>query len=218
MTQIQGVMAGSVGGLSMSDIGLSFNENNELELNANTLSSILSTNLSGVTKLLSAQTTTSSSQLTVVNTGFAPQSLTLDLTVDSSGKLSSASVGGDSSLFSVKGNSIIGNSGTIYAGMAFTYTGTTSQSITVTSTQGFATQIYQIAKNASQSSGSLQTLISNLQTQDDTNQTKINDIESAASTYQSQLQARYASYQSAISSADNTLNYLKALLNANSSN
>lgn len=214
---LQNALNSTVGGLTMADLGLSFNEKNELELDTSTLSEILSTNLSGVTTLLSAQTKTSSSQLTVVNTGTSPQSFTLDVTVDSDGKLASASVGGDSSLFTVSGTTIIGVAGTAYAGMAFTYSGSTSQSITVTSTQGIATQLYQIAKNYSSSSGALQTLITNLTDRDDDLQQKVDGIESAASAYQTQLQTQYASYQAAIESANNTLTYLKALLNSSSS-
>ncbi|MFT4117786.1 flagellar filament capping protein FliD [Bradyrhizobium sp.] len=218
MDQLQNALTSTVGGLTMADIGLSFNENNELELDTSTLSQVLTTNLSGVATLLSAQTKTSSSQLSVVNTGTSPQSFTLDLTVDSSGALSGASVNGDSSLFTISGNTIIGNAGTAYAGMAFSYSGTTSQSISVTSTSGLATQVYQIAKNYSSSSGALQTLISNLQSNDTDLQQKVTDIQSAASAYQTQLQTQYANYQAAIESANNTLTYLKALLNSSSSN
>jgi flagellar hook-associated protein 2 len=218
MTQLQQVLGGSVGGMTMADLGLSFNENNELQLNTGTLATVLTTNLAGVTQLLSAQTTTSSSQLSVVNTGTSPQSFTLDLSVDSTGTLTGASVGGDSSQFSVVGDTIIGNSGTIYAGMAFTYTGSTSQSINVTSTSGLASQLYQIAQTSSASSGSLQTLITNLQSTDGDLQTQVSTIQSDASTYQTQLQTQYANYQAAIETANNTLGYLKALLNAASSN
>jgi flagellar hook-associated protein 2 len=218
MTQIEQVLGTSVNGLTMADVGLSFNQQNELVIDTGTLSTALTTNLSGVTALLSAQTKTSSSQLSVVNTSKSPESFTLDVTVDASGNLSGASVGGDNSLFSVQGNTIIGNVGTIYAGMAFTYTGSTSQSIAVTSTLGLATQIAQIAGDASANSGSFQTLINNLQTQDTTMQQKINDIDDAASAFQTQLEAQYAIYQSAIQAADNTLNYLSALLNAKSNN
>lgn len=217
MDALQNALNSTVGGLTMTDLGLSFNENNELELDTSTLSEILSTNLSGVTTLLSAQTKTSSSQLSVVNTGTSPQSFTLDLAVDSDGNLSSASVGGDSSMFTVSGTTIIGNAGTAYAGMAFTYSGTTSQSITVTSTSGIATQLYQIAKNYSSNSGALQTLITSLQDRDNDLQQKVDDIESAASAYKAQLQTQYAQYQAAIESANNTLDYLKALLNNSSS-
>jgi flagellar hook-associated protein 2 len=221
MTQMEKVMGTSVNGLTMSDIGLSFNAQNELVLDSGTLSTALTTNLAGVTALLSAQTKTSSSQLTLVNTGTSPESFTLDLAVDGSGNLTGASVGGDSSLFTVNGNNITGKSGTIYAGMAFTYTGSTAQSITVTSTSGLATQIAQIAKDASAkagtdsaTSGPLQTQIDSLQTQDTTMQQKVNDITSATAAFQNQLKAQYAKYQAAIQSANNTLNYLTALLNA----
>ena len=218
MDALQNALNSTVGGLTMADLGLSFNEKNELELDTSTLSEILSTNLSGVTTLLSAQTKTSSSQLSVVNTGTSPQSFTLDLTADSSGNLSSASVGGDSSLFTVSGTTILGAAGTAYAGMAFTYSGSTSQSITVTSTQGIATQLYQLSKTYSSSSGALQTLITNLTDRDNVLQQKVDDIDSAASAYQAQLQTQYATYQAAIESANNTLTYLKALLNSSSSN
>lgn len=217
MDSLQNALNSTVGGLTMADLGLSFNEKNELELDTSTLSDVLSTNLSGVTTLLSAQTKTSSSQLSVVNTGTSPQSFTLDLTVDSSGNLSSASVGGDSSLFTVSGTTIIGAAGTAYAGMAFTYSGSTSQSVTVTSTAGIATQLYQLSKTYSSTSGSLQTLITNLTDRDTELQQKVDDIESAASAYQTQLQTQYANYQAAITSANNTLTYLKALLNSSSS-
>lgn len=217
MDSLQNALNSTVGGLTMADLGLSFNEKNELELDTSTLSDVLSTNLSGVTTLLSAQTKTSSSQLSVVNTGTSPQSFTLDVTVDSSGNLSSASVGGDSSLFTVSGTTIIGAAGTAYAGMAFTYSGSTSQSVTVTSTAGIATQLYQLSKTYSSTSGSLQTLITNLTDRDTELQQKVDDIESAASAYQTQLQTQYANYQAAITSANNTLTYLKALLNSSSS-
>lgn len=217
MDSLQNALNTTVGGLTMADLGLSFNEKNELELDTSTLSNVLSTNLSGVTTLLSAQIKTSSSQLSVVNTGTSPQSFTLDLTVDSSGNLTSASVGGDSSLFTVSGTTILGAAGTAYAGMAFTYTGSTSQSVTVTSTSGIATQLYQLSKTYSSTSGSLQTLITNLTDRDTVLQQKVDDIDSAASAYQTRLQTQYANYQAAITSANNTLTYLKALLNSSSS-
>jgi flagellar hook-associated protein 2 len=219
MTQLEQALSTSVGSMSMADLGLSFNSNNELELNTGTLSTVLTSNLSGVTTLLSAQTTTSSSQLSVVNTSTsAPSSFTLAVAVDSSGNLTSASVGGDSSLFSISGDTIIGNSGTAYAGMAFMYTGSTSQSITVTSTSGLASQIYSIANVFSESSGPLATLISDLQSQDDNYTTQVDTIESNAATFQTQLQDQYAQYQASIVTANNTLTYLKALLNSSSSN
>jgi flagellar hook-associated protein 2 len=219
-TQMEQALNTSIGGLSLSSLGLSFNSTNDLVLDTSALSTTLSNNLDGAMSLLAAQTTTSSSSLSVVNTGTSPPaSFALNLTVDSSGALTSASVGGDSSLFTVSGKSIIGNANTIYAGMAFTYTGSTSTSVTVTSTTGIAAQIYNLAKSSSNTStGALQTLITNIQSQDDTMQQQINDIDSRAAVYKTTLTNQYAKYQSAISTANTTLNYLSALLNSGKSN
>jgi flagellar hook-associated protein 2 len=219
MTQVSQALNTSVGGLSLANLGISFDETNNLVLNASTLNATLTSNLDGVIALLATRVTTSSSNLSLVNTSTSPPaSFSLDLVVDGSGTLTSASVGGDSSLFTISGSSIIGNAGTIYAGMAFTFRGTTSQSITVSSTSGIAALTGNVAKTAADtSSGSLQVLISDLQTRDSTLQSQADDIRSAAATYQTNLKARYAKYQAAIQTANSTLNYLTALLKANDS-
>ncbi len=121
-------------------------------------------------------------------------------------------------MFTVSGGSIIGAVGSPYAGMAFDYTGTTSQTINVTVTPGMASQISDIASsNSDPLNGSLQDLISNLQTQDTSLNQQVSDIDSAASTYQAQLQSQYATYQSQIQQATTTLNFLKSMLDAQSS-
>lgn len=219
ITRAEQALNTTVASMSLSDLGLSFNTKNELVLDTSQLSTTLTNNLSGAISLLSAQTTTSSSDLSVVNTkSSVPASFNLDLAVDSSGNLTSASVGGDSSLFTVSGHSIVGKSGTTYAGMAFTYSGSTSKTVAVTSTSGIAAQIYNIANtDSSTTSGSLQDLIENLTTQDDTMQQQINDIDANATEYQTALKNQYAKYESAISTANSTLDYLSALLNKSSS-
>ena len=214
MNQIQSALNESIGGLSLADLGLSFDETNNLEFDADALSKTLTDNLDGVISLLASQVTASSSSLSVVNTGASlPADFTLDLVVDGSGNLTSASVGGDGSMFTVSGNSIIGKAGTAYSGLAFTYTGSTSQAIELTSTSGIAAKIYNIAKNASDSStGTLQDVISGIRTQDDSMRDQIDDITARAELYRSNLAAQYARYQSAISTANSTLDYLSALL------
>ncbi|MEH2483124.1 flagellar hook-associated protein 2 [Nitrobacteraceae bacterium AZCC 2146] len=215
-TQMEQALNSSIGGLSLSDLGLSFDETNDLVLDTSVLSTTMTNSLDDVISLLANRVTPSSSSLAVVNIGTSvPASFTLDLVVDGSGSLTSASVGGDSSLFTVSGNSIIGKSGTIYAGLAFTYTGSTSQSIAITATSGIAAQIHSIAKSTSNTStGTIQSVITNLQAQDDTMQTQIDDINARAAVYKDMLTAQYAKYQSAISSANSMLDYLSALLNS----
>lgn len=213
-TQLEQALNSSIGGMSMADLGLSFTETNDLQLDTTTLSNTLNNGLDSVITTLANRVSPASSSLGVVNIGTSvPPPFTLDLAVDSTGALTSASVGGDSSLFTVSGNAIIGNSGTIYAGMAFNYTGSTAQSIAVGTTAGIAAQINAISLNASNTStGTLQSMISNLQTQDDSMATQVNDIDARAAVYKEMLTNQYAQYQSAISTADSTLDYLSALL------
>jgi flagellar hook-associated protein 2 len=217
MTQMEQALNSIIGGLSMSDLGLSFSETNDLVLDTSTLATTLTDDFDAVIALLATKTTTSSSALSVVNTNASPpSSFVMDIAVDGSGALS-VSVGGDSSLFTVTGNTIIGAAGTAYSGMAFTYTGSSSASITVTSTSGIAAQLNAIASAASNSStGSLQNLITSLQSQDDRMQQQIDDINARAAVYRAMLVTQYAKYQSAISSANSTLDYLSALLNSSS--
>jgi flagellar hook-associated protein 2 len=217
--QLETALNLSVGGLSLSSLGLSFNSSNELQLDTSTLESILGSNLSGVESLLGSSSTTSSSDLSVVTYGSsAPSSFTLDLTVDSSGDLSSASVDGDSSLFTIDGTQIVGNAGTAYAGYTFSYTGTTSQAIDVTTSNGIASVLYSAADSAADSTtGSVQTMISGLEDEDTSAQNTIDDIDSAAAIYQSDLTAQYAQYETAISEAASTQQYLTALLDSSSS-
>jgi flagellar hook-associated protein 2 len=101
--------------------------------------------------------------------------------------------------------------------MAFAYSGTTSQSIVVTTTPGIASMLNNIAEtNSDPLNGTLQDLVSNLQTQDGTLQQQVSDIQSQASTYQAELQSRYAQYQAAIQEATTTLDFLQSLLNSES--
>lgn len=217
--QLESALDVTKGGLSLASLGLSFNSSNELALDTSTLASVLGSNLSGVENLLGFSATTSSGDLSVVTHGSAaPSSFTLALAVDSSGTLTSASVGGDTSLFTIDGSQIFGNSGTAYAGFTFSYGGTTSQSVDVSLSYGIASLLYNTADGAADTStGTVQTIISGLQDEDTSFQNTIDDINSAAAIYQADLTTQYAQYEAAISEAKSTQTYLTALLDSSSS-
>lgn len=208
-----------VDGTSLADIGLSINSSNQLELDSDKLDNALLDNLDAVKSLLSFQMTSSSSDLQLLARGTsAPSSFDLAVSVDSSGNLTGASVGGNSSLFTVSGSRIVGRSGTAYAGYSFVYTGTSSQTIGVTTSSGIAEQLYNIADAASDStSGTLTTLVSGLDDQVTSMQSEADTITSRAEDYRTTLTARYAQIQAAIAAANSTQSYLKALLAAQSS-
>jgi flagellar hook-associated protein 2 len=214
--QLSNALTQTVDGVSMSALGLSFNSKNELVLDTSVLESELTSDLDAVMTFLQGASTVSSSDLLVVSRGTSsPSSFTLDLTVDSSGDLTSVSVGGDSSLFTVTGSTIMGKSGTAYEGFTFAYTGSTSKSIDVTTTTGIGQYLYKYSEAAADtSSGSIQTIINGLESADAKLQDRVDDIEANAATYRTNLTAKYAKYVAAISEAEATLSYLEALLNA----
>lgn len=211
---VYGALGQTVDSTSMALLGLTFDSDGTLVLDEDTLDDALLNNLDTVKAVLGYQMTASSSDVQLLSRGVSvPSDFTLDVTVDSSGALSSASVGGDSSLFTVSGSRIIGATGTAYEGLSLVYTGSTSQSIDISLSTGIAELLYNSAEAASNTSdGSLQTLIDNLEESDTTLQSKSDDIRDAAATYQTNLTSRYAKYQAAIESAEAMQDYLTALV------
>lgn len=199
---------------SMALIGLSFDSDGTLVVDEDTLDNALLDDLDTVKALLSFQMDASSSQLKLLSRGTSvPANFTLDISVDSSGAPTAASVGGDSSLFTVSGTRIIGAEGSIYEGYTFVFTGSSAQSIDVSLKTGIAELLYNAADPvADGTDGAIQTLIDNLGEVDDDLQTKSDSIRSAAETYRTNLSARYARYQAAIAAAESTQDYLTALI------
>jgi flagellar hook-associated protein 2 len=217
-TQITSALNTRVDGLSLADLGLSLNSKNELELDTGTLETKLASSLDDVKSLLQYRAAVSSSDLQVVSRGTgASNSFSLAIVCDESGQITSASVDGDSSLFTVSGTTILGKSGTAYEGFTFAYTGTTSKAIAIDATSGICEKLFNVADAATDTTdGPLQTLIDNLTDQDDDLQARADDILADAETYRATLTVRYAKYQSAIKSAQSTLDYLEVLLNSSS--
>jgi flagellar hook-associated protein 2 len=199
---------------AMSLLGLTFDENNYLDLDETTLDEALLSNLDEVEALLSFQMDASSSNVMLLARGSsAPADFTLDIATDSDGALVSASVNGDSSLFTVSGTRIIGAEGTAYEGFTFVFTGDEDQSIDISFSTGIAELLYNATEDLADSTdGTLQTLIDNLESTNDSLQSKSDTIRSAAETYRTNLTNRYAEYQAAISEAESTQDYLTALL------
>jgi flagellar hook-associated protein 2 len=195
-------------------LGLSFDSSNKLELDESVLNDTLLSNLEGVQSLLSFQMESSSSDLLLLSRGTTvPADFKLDIVTNSSGAITSASVGGNANLFTVTGTRIIGKAGTAYEGFTFVYAGSTSKSVDVGFSTGIAELLYNTADAATNDDdGTLTTLINNLSDTNDTLQTKSDDIRDRAETYRTNLTNRYAAYQSAIAQAEALQDYLTTLL------
>lgn len=141
----------------------------------------------------------------------------LDITMNSDGSVGSVSVGGDSSLFDVSGNRITGKDGTAYKGLVLVYSGA-SASVTFSATSGLFDQLYSTADGASDTNtGTLQNLIDDLDDQDDSMETRSNEIKDQADSYRTRLTAYYAKLEAAAETAAIQLQQLKASMDSSSS-
>jgi flagellar hook-associated protein 2 len=215
-TALANALGSSQGKQSLALLGITFDSTNHLELDEDVLDNALLDDVSAVQKLLAFQMTSSASDLLLLARGTSvPADFTLDIVTNSSGSITSASVGGDSALFTISGTRITGKEGTAYEGFTFVYAGSDSKSVDLSFSTGIAEQLYNISDAATDAdSGTLTSLIDNLADADDALSAKSDDIRTAAETYRSNLTQRYASYQAAISQAESLQDYLTTLLDS----
>lgn len=205
-----------IGEASLATLGLTFDSNNQLELDVDVLDAVLLNDPEGVEELLAFQMTSSSTKLMLLSRGTeVPEDFKLDITVDANGEIVSAGVDGDTSLFTINGTRITGAAGSIYEGYTFVYSGNVSQSSDISFNTGLAELLYNATNTAiNETDGSLTTSIEGLKTTNDDLQIKSDDIHARAKTYRTNLTNRYAKYQAAISTAQSSLDYLSTLISS----
>jgi flagellar hook-associated protein 2 len=203
--------------LSIANIGLTFDSTNQLVLDEDALDDALLDDVDSIKSLLTFEMTSSSSDMRLLARGAsAPTSFTIDVEVDGDGNITSASADGVS--FEVSGTRIIGVDGTEFEGFTFVFTGDESSSVAITLSYGVAELLYNAAEaTGNEDDGTLATIIEGMEDENDRLQARSDDIRERAETYRDSLTARYAAYEAKIAEAESMLDYLEALLNAESS-
>lgn len=221
--ELGGLLTGGSGGSSgsisyLSQLGITFSSSNELQVDSSALSSALASNPTAVQNFFQSSYSASSSALRLINnTGSSSLSFTLDITADSSG-ITGATVNGQSGLFTVQGNELVGVAGTAYAGLTFAISATADTSVSVNLNQGLADSLVNLAaKYADASGGLIQNQIDGLTATDTTLSARSQSIRDAADAYQTQLINKYANMETEISSAQIVQQEIEAVLNAKSS-
>ena len=201
---------------SMALLGLSYDENNYLELDEDELNDALLNDIDQIEDILNFQYESSSSDLVVLRRNSSmPSDLKLDITVDEDGTMTSVLADGVSGLFEVDGTRIVGVEGTDYEGITFVYTGDEDATITFSSSAGIAEQLFQtLNKYVDEDDGLLTEKISSLEEQNEDYETEYDDIMDTVDAYEERLTELYASYQAAIEEAQSSLDYLEAILNS----
>ncbi|MBS8260655.1 flagellar hook protein [Roseibium polysiphoniae] len=200
----------------MSLIGLSYDSSNYLEVDDDTLSDALLTDLDAIEDLLLFNMETSSNDLALLaRSDSMPDELSLDIEVDDEGSVTSVLVDGAAGLFEVSGTRIVGVEGSIYDGISFVFTGTESQTVDMTFTSGLAENLYNVVNQyADEDDGVLTEIITTLSDQNTDYEEEYDSIISDADDYRDYLTELYASYQAEIEAAQADIEYLEALLSS----
>lgn len=220
-SQLQTALTSAIGEASLASLGITFDEENRLELDEDTLDDALLNNLDDIQSLFSYQATTSSGNLGLLRHGDGPEAaeFTLDITVDGNGDISAVSVGGDSSLFTFDAATgrIMGAEGSEYEGLTFVFSGSASQSISVALSQGVADRMWQAVETmADEYDGQLTDMIGALEDTNDSLQSRIDTIEANAETYRTYLLEKYARIEAKLAEAQSVLDLLDAITNSES--
>jgi len=223
-TQLDDIVTGQVGTGSsaisyLADLGITLDSNNDLELSDPTLlTNAVTDDPTAVQSFFQSSFSSSSTSLVVIsNTSDISQSFALDITADSNG-ISGVTVNGQSGLFTVSGDELIGASGTAYAGLKFAVFTTSDETINVSLSQGFADSLVNLATQfGNKASGSFETAISGLTGEDTSLSSQATTIQTNANNYETSLIDQYANMETEIASASVLQEELNAILNPPSS-
>lgn len=221
--QLAGVLGQSVASAddkvsSLAALGVTLNADNQLELSdETTVDNLLLENLDSLQSFFESQFVTSDSALKLLkNDTTASLSFTLDVTV-ADGAIVDVRVGGQSGLFSISGNRIVGTSGTIYEGLSFALVATQSASIDVSLQQGFADLVTTLLDDyADSSTGVIQKQIQSLNDASTALSDKSDKIRDDAETYRTRLVQKYAAMEQELYAAQVLQQQIKAILGSTS--
>jgi flagellar hook-associated protein 2 len=217
-TLIGSALSSLVNNSSLGAVGITFNSDMTLSINSASLSTALSDHFSTVASLFEYQATTTNGTLHLSSDQEATYQGTLDfnITASSSG-ISSVVVTNDTTgatvPFTISGSQLIGASTGAAAGLVFNYTGNSSASIQVSTSQGIGDAIYQISNEyANGSTGEVQKQITSLTNQNTTLNSTLSTLDSESTSYYNYLLTQYGIAVSSISSANQTANLLQQMI------
>ena len=220
---VDSALSSFINDVSLGAIGLTLNSDNELEIDSETLEAALSDDFASVESLFEYQISSSSTDLTAIshNSSTYEGTITLDVTTDADGNVTGVSgtdASGNAMSFTYSGNVIQGASGTAYSGLVLKWTGSASETVTITTSNGIASQLYELTSDAADTStGSIQAIISNLQEQDDTLSAKADALQTRADNYATFLLDQYGRLEANISEANQMADILKQLMDYDTS-
>ncbi len=221
---VQGILGRSFGAggtnlATLREIGITLDKENRLEIDESVFDNALINKFDEVRGIFETQATTDNSQFRISgNRSEGSKSFALDITMSGS-TITGASIGGDNSLFTISGQSIIGNAGTQYEGMTFAYVGTTSTTVNINIQAGLADDFDSVlTKMADILTGEISKEMTRISDTNTLLETRASRIIERAEDFRQKLIDRYANFESRLASAQTVLAQLRALTGNNQDN
>lgn len=200
---------------SLADIGITYDEDNNLEIDDEVLENALLYNFDVVQALFSSSTASSTSDLGVVGMSASMEngSYAVSIVTDpDTGDVLSASI--DGVALEVNGSTLFGPEDTIYDGLRLVYTGDGDATVTLTVSQGLAdTLIDTLDAYTDDTDGLILGRTESIDNSISDKEDQIARIEQQAADLEEYLISYYAKLEAKIEAADITLAQLDALLN-----
>lgn len=219
---VQGLLGGSYGGggtalSTLREVGITLDPDNKLVMDEAKFDTAVIDKFDEVRAIFETNVTSSNTEFRMTKNQSTTASLSFAIDITMAGpSISSVSVGGDTSLFTISGSTITGNAGTAYEGMTFAYVGTTNTTVNIDIKGGIADSLdATLFKFADILNGDLSKEMSSLTSQNTQMQQRSTRVIERAEAYRESLINKYANFESRLAAAQTVLAQLRALLGTN---
>lgn len=202
---------------SLRSLGINFDFNNRLVLDDEAaLDNALLNDFDNVANFFSTNVDIDNAQVALISNTSSQEALdfSIDIVTDVGGNIISAQVGG-ASPFTIDGASLIGNVGTAYEGLTFSYAGTTDTTIAISLSAGLADLLYTGIEGYTNPNGIIQDEIAQYQDENIDFEVEAGEIRARGEEIREDEIQKYAFMEARLATLDSLLNTIRALLGTN---
>ena len=203
---------------TIRNLGITIGGGNKLEIDDAVLDAAIISDYDAVKAAFASSGVSDNTQFAMLrNSSSLPsQSLTIDVTTDGGGTITNVAIGGDNTLFTIDGNSIIGASGSIYEGITFSYQGLASATVNFELNQGLADRlINSLDPFTNDVTGLIVQEKAQLQTSNTDKQGEAQEIIEKADAFRLNQINKYANLEAKLASLNVLLDQIRAILGNN---
>lgn len=199
---------------TLRELGITLDNNNKFVVNEGTLDSAILNNYADVRSIFTTQVTSNNANFALLGNTSKQKNMSFAMSISANASgVTAVSIGGNSNLFNINGNSIVGRAGTIYEGLSFAFVGNSSTLVNFSMNQGLANLVTNnLSSITDVNTGTIAAQKTTLTQQNTTMQTRADDIRSRAEEFRTNLIDRYARYEAQIARNKSVIAQLKAIL------